>query len=77
MGAQKSAYSLLSPPSSFLHVDDFGGPAHLAQFLREMDDASYNAFFDHVGTGHFELPVPLACRLCDAVNYFQSREAKR
>ena len=33
MGASKEAYERSAPFNSFLHVDDFTGPAHLAQFL--------------------------------------------
>ena len=35
MGASKEAYERSAPLNSFLHVDDFTGPAHLAQFLHK------------------------------------------
>ncbi len=66
MGAQRSAYELLSPPGSFLHIDDFpGGPKELAAELNRLDgdDASYARFFDHVGRGRYRgAPVSTLCR---------------
>ena len=35
MGASKEAYERSAPLNSFLHVDDFTGPAHLAQYLHK------------------------------------------
>ena len=32
MGATKEAYNLFGPPGSFIHVDDFAGPAELGGY---------------------------------------------
>ena len=43
MGATIENYKKLLPPSSFIHVDNFKGPAALAEHLKilEMDDEAY------------------------------------
>ena len=35
MGASKEAYERSAPQHSFIHVDDFSGPAHLAEYLHK------------------------------------------
>ncbi len=66
MGAHRSSYELLAPPSSFLHIDDFPlGPEQLARELRRLDksDEEYQRFFAHVGRGGYRgAPISALCR---------------
>jgi len=41
MGAQKSAYELVSPEDSFIHIDDFASPDDLPKALHSIDDHAY------------------------------------
>lgn len=47
MGGRRDDYFNLAPPNSYIHVDDFHSPAHLAAYLRYLDgnDTAYAAFF--------------------------------
>jgi glycoprotein 3-alpha-L-fucosyltransferase len=47
MGARPEDYEALLPPGSFIHVDDFRSPKHLAEYLQSLDknDELYNAYF--------------------------------
>ena len=47
MGARPDEYARLAPEKSFIHVDQFSGPAELAKFLNELDknDRKYNEYF--------------------------------
>jgi len=47
MGAPRSDYERAAPPQSFIHVDDFASPRHLADFLRSLaaDRTRYNDYF--------------------------------
>lgn len=55
MGAQRSEYEEKSPKNSFIHVDDFESPKHLAEYLLKLDsnDDLYNEYFKWKGTGEF------------------------
>ncbi|KAA0197671.1 hypothetical protein HAZT_HAZT003796 [Hyalella azteca] len=78
MGAPKHNYQKLLPPNSFIHVDDFKGPEHLAQHLQYLLDhpaeyqkyhywrRRYRVLNEH---GFFQSPVYHMCRLCEALNY--------
>ena len=37
MGASMEEYAAIAPPNSFLHVDQFGSPADLAEYLKVLD----------------------------------------
>ena len=47
MGARPEDYVAYAPPHSFIHVDDFRSPAHLAEYLHWLDknDTAYNEYF--------------------------------
>lgn len=47
MGAKPRDYQRVAPPGSFIHVDAFASPQHLAQYLHLLDrnDTLYNAYF--------------------------------
>ena len=47
MGAPRSDYEKVAPPQSFIHVDDFTSPRHLAEYLKvlDRDSALYNSYF--------------------------------
>ena len=47
MGARLEDYTALAPPNSFIHVDQFSGPAQLARFLHKLDqdEELYNEYF--------------------------------
>ncbi|GFO50580.1 glycoprotein 3-alpha-l-fucosyltransferase a [Plakobranchus ocellatus] len=50
MGAAPEDYARAAPPHSFIHVDDFESPKHLAEYLNTLDknDALYNEYFRQV-----------------------------
>ncbi|CAG2063831.1 unnamed protein product, partial [Timema podura] len=78
MGASLEDCGRFLPPGSYVHVDAFKSPAHLASYLKHLAamPAEYNAFFswkklfkvvnEH---GYFNAPVFHYCRLCEALNY--------
>lgn len=47
MGAPLDDYKAVAPPHSFIHVDEFVGTEHLAEFLKQLakDEAVYNNYF--------------------------------
>ena len=47
MGAPRSDYEKVAPRQSFIHVDDFTSPRHLAEYLKvlDRDSALYNSYF--------------------------------
>ena len=53
MGASKEAYSLFGPQGSFIHVEDFSGPADLGKYLKKLaeDPEEYSTYFAWQGTG--------------------------
>ena len=55
MGAHPDDYRAVAPPSSYIHVDDFETPEHLAKFLLYVakHDDLYNSYFRWRGTGEF------------------------
>nr|CAD7400288.1 unnamed protein product [Timema cristinae] len=78
MGAPLEDCRRLLPPGSYVHVDAFKSPGHLASYLKHLAamPAEYNALFswkklfkvvnEH---GYFDAPVFHYCRLCEALNY--------
>ena len=65
MGARKEDYEKRSPHKSFIHVDDFAGPADLAEYLKKVDkdDDLYNSYFKWKGTGEM-INTKFFCRMC-------------
>ena len=47
MGARPAEYKKVAPDFSFIHVEEFSGPAELAQYLHQLDqdDEKYNRYF--------------------------------
>lgn len=65
MGARPEDYERSAPEGSYIHVDEFAGPAELAAYLHRLDqdDRAYNAYFRWKGTGEF-INTYFWCRLC-------------
>ena len=65
MGARKEDYEKRAPHKSFIHVDDFAGPAELAEYLKKLDndDELYNSYFKWKGTGEM-INTKFFCRMC-------------
>lgn len=65
MGAHPLDYQYSAPEKSYIHVDEFSGPAELATYLHHLDknDNAYNAYFRWKGTGEF-ISTYFWCRLC-------------
>ena len=65
MGAPRRDYERVAPPNSFIHVDDFASPRHLALYLHHLDhnDRLYNDYFRWKGTGSF-IDTRFFCRVC-------------
>ncbi|CAH8825714.1 unnamed protein product [Trichobilharzia szidati] len=67
MGASIEEYKRVSPPHSFIHVDEFESPAKLAEYMKYLDrnDTAYNEYFawrEH-GAKDDWMPRP-ECVLC-------------
>ncbi|KAK2148268.1 hypothetical protein LSH36_506g01009 [Paralvinella palmiformis] len=64
MGAHPDDYRAVAPPHSYIHVDDFESPRHLADYLKLLDqnDTLYNEYFAWKGTGTF-INTKFWCRL--------------
>ncbi len=65
MGAPPEDYAKVAPPGSYIHVDDFESPEHLADYLKVLDknDELYNEYFRWKETGAF-MNTKFWCRLC-------------
>ncbi|CAL1533707.1 unnamed protein product [Lymnaea stagnalis] len=65
MGAAPEDYKRASPPHSFIHVDHFESPKHLADYLilLDKDDKLYNEYFQWKGTGDI-INTFFWCRVC-------------
>ncbi|XP_071444853.1 glycoprotein 3-alpha-L-fucosyltransferase A [Hetaerina americana] len=76
MGARPEDYMRSAPRNSFLHVEDFNGPADLAAHLKRLDsdDAAYNAHFRWKGTGEF-VNTHFLCRLCALLHDDRARSS--
>ena len=71
MGAPKESYTELTPPHSFIHVDDFDSPQHLAEYLIELDndDDLYNSYFKWKTDYEIILrQEALFCRVCEMLH---------
>ena len=69
MGAPKEDYEKVAPPHSFIHVDDFRTPRHLAEYLDvlDKDDVLYNQYFEWRSRGWF-IDTLFFCRLCAMIH---------
>ena len=69
MGAPKEDYEKVAPPHSFIHVDDFRSPRHLAEYLHllDKDDVLYNQYFEWRSRGWF-IDTLFFCRLCAMIH---------
>uniref|UniRef100_A0A182T609 Fucosyltransferase n=1 Tax=Anopheles maculatus TaxID=74869 RepID=A0A182T609_9DIPT len=65
MGARPEDYEASSPQKSYIHVDEFGSPKELAEYLHLLDrnDELYNSYFKWKGTGEF-INTYYWCRVC-------------
>jgi glycoprotein 3-alpha-L-fucosyltransferase len=65
MGARPEDYQRSAPEGSYIHVDEFAGPAELAAYLHRLDkdNTLYNSYFKWKGTGEF-INTYFWCRLC-------------
>jgi len=78
MGARKEDYEKSSPYKSFIHVDDFAGPAALAEYLKKLDndDDLYNSYFKWKGTGEM-INTKFFCRMCALLHDPKERPQER
>jgi len=76
-GASKLEYSRVAPPGSFIHVDDFPTPQHLARYLKVLskDVKKYRKYFDWKKTVGAAVDVRFRprlskywCDLCEALH---------
>ncbi|RZF32652.1 hypothetical protein LSTR_LSTR004080 [Laodelphax striatellus] len=69
MGAPREDYERVAPKGSFIHVEDFDSPEHLAIYLHklDLDDDLYNSYFKWKGMGEV-LENYFYCRLCAMLN---------
>ncbi|XP_052104016.1 glycoprotein 3-alpha-L-fucosyltransferase A-like isoform X1 [Mytilus californianus] len=69
MGAHPDDYKRSAPHHSYIHVEDFQSPKHLAEYLHTLDknDQLYNQYFKWKGTGTF-IDTKFWCRLCAMLN---------
>nr|CAD7441845.1 unnamed protein product [Timema bartmani]CAD7461304.1 unnamed protein product [Timema tahoe] len=65
MGARPEDYARSAPKHSYIHVDEFESPKHLAEYLHQLDrdDDLYNNYFRWKGTGEF-INTYFFCRMC-------------
>ncbi|KAK8752433.1 hypothetical protein OTU49_005609 [Cherax quadricarinatus] len=78
MGAIIDDYMKFLPPKSFIHINDFASPQHLAKYLMYLasNPVAYNRYHawrsryrvlnEH---GYFASEVFHYCRICEALNY--------
>lgn len=78
MGGKIEGYRQLLPPNSFIHVDEFQSPKHLADYLVSLSKdhakyleyhawrSQYRVLNQH---GYLGAPVFHYCRICEALNY--------
>ncbi|CAH8288261.1 unnamed protein product, partial [Schistosoma intercalatum] len=77
MGASIEEYQKVSPPHSFIHVDQFENPKELAKYLKYLDknDTAYNEYFAWHKRGVVTVwsfkPECEFCILANALPYFE------
>ncbi len=61
MGGSREDYFNMAPPNSYIHVDDFASPGHLAKYLRYLDrnDTAYASYFAWKGLGSLTVSLRL------------------
>lgn len=72
MGAHPDDYVYAAPPKSYIHVEDFHSPEHLAKYLIIVsnNESLYNEYFQWQGTGFFYNSLKdIFCRLCGMLFY--------
>lgn len=69
MGAREEDYQRSAPYKSYIHVDQFEDPEHMAKFLHQLDqdDDLYNQYFQWKGTGEF-INTKFWCRVCSVLH---------
>ena len=70
MGPDKSTYERVTPPNSFIHVDDFDSPAQLAGYLHVLrnNDDLYNSYFKWKESFELMFTPSWLCRLCELLH---------
>ncbi|XP_035691976.1 alpha-(1,3)-fucosyltransferase 7-like [Branchiostoma floridae] len=80
LGAPKGDYERVAPPNSFIHVDDFGSPEALANYLKYLDqnDDEYNRYFAWKTTPPKNLPdyESRFCEVCKKLLQVSRTERK-
>nr|XP_045624134.1 glycoprotein 3-alpha-L-fucosyltransferase A-like [Procambarus clarkii]XP_045624135.1 glycoprotein 3-alpha-L-fucosyltransferase A-like [Procambarus clarkii] len=78
MGAPVQDYKKILPPNSFIHINDFPSPRHLAKHLMFLasNPEAYSKYHDWRSRyrvlnehGYFASQVFHYCRICEALNY--------
>lgn len=70
LGPNKEDYRRLSPPNSFIHIDEFSSLKDLADYLHRLDedDSLYGKYFQWKATGRF-IDTSFLCRLCAMLHW--------
>jgi len=70
MGARPEDYQAVAPTHSYIHVDDYPSPQHLAEHLLLLQDSAeeYNKYFTWVGTGRL-IDTKFLCRTCALLHH--------
>lgn len=79
LGPSRVTYEALAPPGSFIHVEDFGSPAALAQHLKRVatDRRTYEEFFSWRRSHRIQTITDWRQRLCQiCVRYPQLAASK-
>lgn len=71
LGAKKEEYNRMLPKHSFIHVDDFESPKHLAEYLNILDknDTLYNEYFKWKSVVEKTSNGNTWCRMCSLLNH--------
>jgi hypothetical protein len=70
MGAPMNDYKQIAPPNSYIHVDDFVKPKHLANYLLYLANnrTAYNAYFQWKREYKVVTESTFFCDLCTKLN---------
>ena len=70
MGARPEDYAKVAPLNSYIHVEQFSSPEHLADYLHMLDqnDDLYNSFFKWKKVSGNYMDTKFLCRLCAMIN---------
>ena len=65
MGGRREDYKAAAPPHSYIHVEDYLSPQHLASYLHTLDknETLYNNYFRWKTVGEF-INTKFWCRMC-------------